>query len=281
MRIKILLIFLILPAFSFTQGFGDYIAENAKQVSDDFKLDSSHYKEFKNYSLIMVGEFHGTQEPATLVKAISELILQNEDSVSVGLEIPENQMSQFMQNPNDSTLSLTDFFTKENTDGRNGQAWYDLISYCNSKPNINLFFFDNFTSMEVQNRDSAMYLSILNQKHKHPASKVITLSGSIHSWLVPFNNNPTMGNYCLNDSLNFSANVICSINHVFSEGTMLNSVGNGLELRTIDFEESVYSQSIDYKKYLLFYETAEPSQHNCIFYTRVVNHSPEVKQTTF
>ncbi|MCJ8292729.1 MAG: hypothetical protein HRT58_03395 [Crocinitomicaceae bacterium] len=277
---KILLVFLLIPVFSFTQGFGDYISENAKQINDDYKLDSTFYEHFKKYNLIMVGEFHGTQEPATLVKAISELLLQNEETVSVGLEIPESQMTFFTQIPNDSILSLTDFFIQENTDGRNGKAWYDLISYCNSTPTINLFFFDNYGSMGITNRDSSMYLSIIDQMNKYPESKLITLSGSIHSWLIPFNNNPTMGNYCINDSLNFSSNAICSINHVFSEGTMLNSIGNGLELRTIEFEESLYSKSVDYKNYLVFYETADPSEHNCIYYTRKVNHSPKMEQIT-
>ena len=280
LRMKIILVFLLVPAFGFAQGFGDYISENAKQINNDYTLDSTHYERFKNHSLIMVGEMHGTQEPATLVKAISQLLLQKEATVSIGLEIPEIQMTFFTQSPSDSTLRLTDFFTKENTDGRNGQAWFDLISYWNSTPGINLFFFDNYSSMEIGNRDSSMYLSIINQMDKYPQSKVITLSGSIHSWLVPFKDKSTMGNYCLSDSVKFSKNSICSINHVFSEGTMLNNVGNGLELRTIDFEPSIYSESVNYKNYLVFYETAEPSNHNCIFYTRKVNHSQKIKPLT-
>lgn len=75
LRMKIILVFLLVPAFGFAQGFGDYISENAKQINNDYTLDSTHYERFKNHSLIMVGEMHGTQEPATLVKAISQLLL--------------------------------------------------------------------------------------------------------------------------------------------------------------------------------------------------------------
>ena len=276
LKIKTLIILLLRTGVSFTQEFGDYLSENALQIKDNYELDSAYYDYFKNYKLILIGETHGTKEPAKLVKSISELILENEKIVSVGLEIPEELMKVFTQMPCDSTLALTKFFTKDNIDGRNGQAWFDLIKYCNTQPKIKLFFFDNFNVKKNTNRDSSMYLSILTQMSKYPQSKIITLSGGIHSKLIPYKTNPTLGNYCINDSLNFPIHSVCSINHIYSEGTILNSIGNGLELRTIDFEESVFSNSVDFKNYLIFYQTAEPSDHNCIFYSRNVNHSQKV-----
>jgi hypothetical protein len=127
--------------------------------------------------------------------------------------------------------------------------------------------------MNIQNRNSAMYLNVKNHAIKFPKSKIITLSGNIHNSLIPVNGRSTLGNYCFRESLIFPSGSICSINYAYSEGTVFNDVGNGLELRKIVFEENVYSESTDLLNYLLFYETAEPSRNNCLFYTRRVNPS--------
>jgi len=244
-------------------------------------LDSLHehfYEKLKPFELIMVGEMHGTKEPSLLVKGLAELIAEKEESVSIGLEIPKSEVLKFLETPSDSTLLSSIFFSKKNIDGRNGEAWFDLIHYCTSNPKINLFFFDNYQSLELENRDSSMYVSIIEIKTQHPKSKIITISGNIHNWLIPYRDKPTMGNYCINDTINFSREKICSINHIYSEGTMLSNKGNGLELRSIEFKESVYSESVDSNQYLLFYQTTKPSQYNCILYTRKVSHSEEIKK---
>lgn len=269
---------LLTSLIGFSQGFVENIHQNAIEVNQDFSLDSIQYNAFKKYNLIMVGEMHGTQEPAKFVEGLAHLILENENTVSIGLEIPTDEMILFSKFPSDSTLRISKFFTKKNSDGRNGQAWFNLIKYCISDHRIKLFLLDNYNSMEigVENRDSAMYLSIKKQLNDFPNSKIITLSGNIHNWLIPFKNKATMGYYCMLDSLAFKAGTICSINHVYSEGTMLNNTGNGLEFRTVEFQESVYSESTDYKNYLVFYNTAKPSQYNCTFYTRKVHYSAEI-----
>jgi hypothetical protein len=275
----IILILSISPLLSFAQGFGDYIKKNAIEISVPDSLNEEIYNRLKKYQLIMIGEMHGTQEPARLVSGIAKLIVKFEGTVSIGLEMPEDELIEFIDNPSDSILRLTKFFSKTNIDGRNGKSWFDLILYCNSDPKINLFLFDNFKSYEIENRDSAMYLTIVRQLKRHSNSRIITLSGNIHNWLIPYKTAPTMGNYCMNDTINFSKDKICSINHVYSEGTMLNNTGNGLELTTIEFEESIYSNANDFTNYLLFFKSAKPYQYNGMLYTRIVNHSEEIEKT--
>jgi hypothetical protein len=269
----LIFILFLLPIFSISQDFGEHIKENAIEIKDINKLDQPIYDALSTFELITVGEMHGTKEPANCVKSLSTLILEKEGEVSVGLEIPDNQLTLFIENPTPENLLNSVFFSKENIDGRNGSAWYNLILYCINDTNINLFFFDNHSNYNGVKRDSVMYLGIKEQKINHPNSKIITLSGNIHNSRIPFNEMTTMGMYCLKDTLNFSSDKICSIHHVFSEGTMLNNTGNGLELRTIPFEDNIFSTSINFQNYLIHYNFGSENRYNCIIYTRKVSQS--------
>jgi hypothetical protein len=220
---------------------------------------------------------HGTQEPSLLVESLAKLIAKKEGMVSVGLEIPINELSNFIENSTENNLLNSIFFSKENTDGRNGQSWFNLILRCSKDTNINLFFFDNVNTTKDEKRDSIMYVSVKNQRLQFPNNKIITISGNIHNWRIPYNDMTTMGMYCLKDTVNFSYDKICSIDHSYSEGTMLNDTGNGLELSTILFEENLYSKSIDYENYLVFYDFGKENSYNCLYYSKKVNHSKEIK----
>jgi hypothetical protein len=163
-KLKLTLIFLSIGGPIFSQDFAAYIREQAMPVHKDCGLDSAVYKRIQSYSLLMVGEMHGTQEPSMLVKELSKLIVNEENEVSIGLEIAADEMISFTLAPSDSTLRLTRFFTKESTDGRNNTAWFDLTSYCISEPRVNLFYFANHKSMGIQPNDSAMYVTVREQK---------------------------------------------------------------------------------------------------------------------
>ncbi|MNJ88946.1 hypothetical protein D3C87_65060 [compost metagenome] len=260
----------------FSQGWKEYIAKNALPVGNDLSPDSSIYAHFKNYKLILTGEMHGTLEPAKITEQLARLILLNEDSVSIGLEIPEKEMSSFLQNPSEKALKESRFFSKPNEDGRNGKAWFDLIRYCMNEPRVQLFFYDNGTFGDPVPRDSTMYLEIKKQALAHPKNKILTISGNIHNQLIPFNKMETMGFYLSADSLLFPKDQICSIYHYYAEGTMLNDMGNGLELTTIEFEASDFTSGPS-ENYFLFYESAEPTPNNCIFFTRKVHHSESLE----
>ncbi|WP_341900488.1 hypothetical protein [Fluviicola taffensis] len=254
----------------FSQGWKEYIVNNALPVGTNLSVNSSLYAPFEKYRFIAVGEMHGTKEPAKITEQLARLILVHEESVSVGLEIPEKEMKDFLQKPNEKTLMESRFFSKPNEDGRNSSAWYNLIQYCMNEPRIHLFFYDNATSSDVS-RDSIMYLEIKKQALSHPTNKILTLSGNIHNQLTPFNDEQTMISYLSEDPY-FPKGCICSIYHYYAEGTMMNNRGNGLELRTIEFQESDFTSGL-YENYFLFYTSAEPTPNNCIFFTRKVHHS--------
>lgn len=273
---KLILTFcLLLSSKLFSQTWKEYIAQNALPVGKTLELDSSLYHSFKDYRLIMMGEMHGTLEPAKMVEQLAHLILLYEDSVSIGLEIPENEMSAFLQNPSEKTLKESPFFSKPNEDGRNGRAWFELVRYCMNEPRVSVFFFDNSVSPDVP-RDSIMYLEVKKQAVLHPRNKILTISGNIHNQLIARNGSKTMGAYLSADSSIFLKEQICSIYHYYAEGTMLNNTGKGLELTTIEFQESDFSSG-KHENYFIFYDSAEPTPNNCIFFTRKVHHSEVLK----
>ncbi len=270
-----LILSILFPILSFSQDFVSYLKENAITFSSIEQLNDSAYQKFKPFDAIMIGEMHGTQEPALLVEYLAQLIINKEGSISVGIELPQLEVAQFIKHSKKKNLLQSQFFLKENTDGRNSQAWFDLILACSQNKSIHLFFFDNSHEYQIENRDSSMYVDVLKQKLRYPEEKIITLSGNIHNQLIPFNEQETMASYCAADTSSFQR--ICSVRHLFSEGTMMNNTGNGLELHTIDYEASIYSTTVDSDNYILFYETSEPSANNCLFYTKKVNLSSLLK----
>ncbi len=270
-----LLSFLILSTNLFSQTWKEYIAQNALPVGKTLELDSSLYHSFKNYRLIMLGEMHGTLEPAKMVDQLAQLILLYEDSVSIGLEIPEKEMSSFLKNPSEKALKESQFFSKPNEDGRNGRAWFELVRYCMNEPRVSVFFYDNAVSPDVP-RDSIMYLEVKKQAVLHPKNKILTISGNLHNQLIGRNGSKTMGAYLSADSSIFPKEQICSIYHYYAEGTMLNNTGKGLELTTIEFQESDFTAG-QFENYFIFYDSPEPTPNNCIFFTRKVHHSEVLK----
>ena len=275
MKITLTLLSLLLSVSAFSQGWKEYIAKNALPLSEDLKPDPSLYTHFKNYQLILMGEMHGTQEPAKMVEQLAKLFLLHEDSVSVGLEIPPKEMGAFLKKPSEKTLKTSAFFSKPNEDGRNGQAWFDLVRYCMNEPRVSVFFYDNSALDDGVPRDSSMYLEIKKQALAHPKNKILTISGNLHNQLIPHNNLKTMGSYLSSDSTLFPKNRICSIYHYYAEGTMLNNTGNGLELTTIQFQDSDFTSGPS-PNYFLFFEAVEPASNNCIFFTRKVHHSESI-----
>jgi hypothetical protein len=269
------IIFPILSCISMANG-QDVVSElknNAFPIEELQNLDSTIYQQIKNYDLIMVGEMHGTNEPALFVYGLLKLLSEMGNAVILAIEIPKSSIGD-VRPFNKKNLLLTDFFSMENTDGRNGKAWFELILKSSALNNVTVEFFDN---EHVSPRDSSMYLDILKLKRNNKGSKIVTLSGNIHNWLKPFRDSPTMGTYIINDSTSFSASKIMSINHIYNEGTMMNNIGKGLELRIVEGKNNFYNQTIASKMYLCKTLFKSQNQYTHFLYTEKVTHSEKVK----
>lgn len=270
-QIAFILIFLVTCGYS--QNGTDLkrkLEQNAISISQLDKLDSTIYDELKDYDVIMIGEMHGTNEPASFVSGLVKLIADREGKVVLAMEIPENLIKEFEQPISKENLRKTIFFSMENVDGRNGQAWYDLICKSSYIPGVEIKFIDNET---VEPRDSSMYLDIKNIRLLNPKVKIISLTGNIHNWLKPFRNEPKLGTYITRDTVIFNSTKIMSINHMYKEGTMMNNTGNGLELKTVEGKDNFYNKTIKSKIYLCKTLFESQNQYTHFLFTEKVTHS--------
>lgn len=265
------ILFMLLATISLTTLFGQdlqtQLKEEAIKIVHLDTLDKSVYEKLEDYRLLMIGEMHGTNEPAIFLTGLTELFANYGDTVQVGFEIPSEQMAV------DSSAFQSEFFSTTSEDGRASIAWANAISRLTKNSRVQIFFYD-INKSESENhlkRDSLMYLKIKARIINHPNWRTITLSGNIHNMLLKFSEKPTAAYYLCNDKdLNLS-DKICTLNHYYQSGTMLNNIGNGLELRQVNNNPSVFSETLDFDNYLYLYRTA--NTYNGIFFTKTVTPS--------
>ena len=273
-QLKYLLIFLITNAYS--QNGSDIVKkleQSAIPISNLSELDSSIYNVVKDYEIIMVGEMHGTKEPSNFVTGLVKLISKMEGNVLLAMEISKNDIGVINKLTTKKELEKTKYFTMENVDGRNGQAWFDLILNCNQLPGVQIEFIAN---ENIEPRDSSMYLDIKAIHNLKPNTKIITLTGNLHNWLKPYKNKSKLGTYIINDSSSFNPNKIMSINHMYKEGTMMNNTGNGLEIKTIQGQDNFFNKTIPSKNYLCMTLFESQNQYAHFLYTEQVSHSEKL-----
>ncbi len=251
------------------------IKENSIEIRNLSTLNNKIYKEIEDYEVIMVGEMHGTKEPSEFALGLCELISNKEQNVILGLEIPPSQMNNFTDNMSLEELKELDFFSGEGSDGRNGEAWLALLEESNKNEAIKVKFIDTQT---LSTRDSSMYKEVCEIRKAYPQTKIVTLTGNIHNWLKPFSNKIRLGGLLVSDTTNFYPSKIMSINHIFNKGTMLNNMGNGLELTTIEGKENIFNKTLSAKMFLSKRVFEDRNQYTHFLYTEEVTHSDTLKK---
>jgi len=251
------------------------LRSNAVKVDRLDSLDSSVYKLLGDFRLIMVGESHGTNEPAKFVIGLVKLLTDNGDSVQVGFEIPEDGMTKFLSEHTDSSIYSSEFFTREPMDGRENLAWVEMISTLSKNKRVKLFFFAG--AISFSNPDGSKYYRVRSQIQKNPHYKTITLSGNIHNRILPHNGNGTMASLLKADKeLNIS-DKLCSLGHIYKSGTMINNDGGGLKLKEVNNPDTVYSTSVDSDSYLFLFQDSALNQYSGVLYTKFVSAAKLVK----
>lgn len=279
---KILVFSLTLTQTIFSASGQDsksYIIQNAIPFNKPDSLNENIYKILSNFQVIMVGEMHGTDEPAKLVIGLTKLFIEKGENVQVGLEIPSEEMDLFLNHKSDSSIYYSNFFSKKATDGRQSFAWAELIKMLKNVKNVKLFFFDvnKEEKDNSSNRDSIMYTKIKNQILKNPTFKTITLSGNIHNMLLPFRETNTMATFLINDKEINISDKICSLNHRYKSGTMCNNKGSGLEISQVNDLDSDFSTAVAYNNYLLLLSKTMTGKYNGIYFTRSVTAAKMVR----
>jgi hypothetical protein len=268
-RLVCLICFLLMRTHASSLDLATSLKDNAVKLTRLDSLDSSVYKSLSRFQLIMIGEMHGTNEPAKFVIGLTKLMTDNGDSVQVGLEIPENEMTKFLSERTDSSIYSSEFFTKPPIDGRENFTLAEVISILNKNKKVKLFFF--VVPTNFSNPDHNMYLRIKSQINKNPHYKTITLSGNVHNRLQPYREKNTLGYYLKTDTaLNISGKM-CSLNHIYKSGTMVNNIGKGLVLREVNTGDTLYSTSVDSDNYLFLFPDPSVNSYNGIFFTKFVS----------
>ena len=280
-----LLIFFILAICSIKANAqnksAEYLKEHAVRINKDIVLSDSAYNLLSGYRLIMVGEMHGTKEPAKFVTGLMDLFASKKDSVQIGLEIPSGLMANYSNEHTDSSIYKSEFFAKGFDDGRSSYSWAEIISNAKSNPLVNVFFFDvnSGEPNDQLHRDSMMYVKIKRNMILHPGCKTITISGNAHNMMVDNNGTTPAALYLKNDQALNLGNKICTLLHWSREGTMRNNSGKGagLELKEVKREDDVFSQSVDSDNYVVLYSSNVGQRYSGVFYTKYMTAAKMVK----
>ena len=115
------------------------------------------------------------------------------------MEVRASLMSNLSNEMSISELKELDFFRRKNFDGRNGEAWLDLVFKSIQNEGIILKFIDN--SYPSSTRDSSMYMEIRNIHNSYPNTKIVTLTGNVHNSFAPLFDEVRIGGFLLKESV--------------------------------------------------------------------------------
>lgn len=274
---SIAILILISSITCFAQDPAEYVRNHAVRFESPGKLNDSVFELLSPFSLIMVGEMHGTNEPAEFVNGLAKMFTAKGDSVQVGMEIPSQFMKKFLSEKTDSSVYKSEFFANPPfLDGRQSVAWANLIISLKNNPMVKLFFFDKDREEKIDQRDSIMYAKTKAQILKNVRYRTITLTGNAHN--NTGNDNGNMGALLMNDyDLNLS-DKLCSLNLLFVSGSMNINSGNGLEEKNVEYPESVISKAVPWDYYVMMANPAKNYTYTGIFFSRKISISKMVSK---
>lgn len=272
-RIVGLILFVINFSVSEAQDLASYLKKNAVPIQNPETLSDSIYNLLSPFQLIMIGEMHGTNEPAEFTIGLAELFSKKGDSILLGLEIRPDLLKEFISSNTDSALYRSEFFARPPfLDGRESFAWAKIISRLKNNPLIQLFYFDiDQSQLNEVNRDSIMYLNIKRHIQNHPKHRMITLSGNAHNRIITEEKKTAA--YLINDrDLNLSLK-FCSLVHTYLKGACRVNSGDGLKLKEIEHAPGVTDTTLSFDKYLVLSSGKTGYPYSGNFYTKVVTAS--------
>jgi hypothetical protein len=243
---KLVITLLIFINFKgYAQTFADFIDQHAIELKSPLILEK-----INGYKCLMVGEMHGTQEPAEFITDIVKIASKKGKKIILGLEIPPNDMKEFIKKRTIKNLKKTKFFSVGYGDGRNNEAWFKIIETCKKLKNVEFCFFDvdSDSRIDEQSRDSLMFSNLINVYKKDTTQVIYTIGGNFHNKIKPFRQNKTFGCYMAEY---FSIDKVMSIFHAFGNGTTYNRENGVLKIRKIEGQSKLFTVSIKFAQYFL------------------------------
>ncbi len=240
----LLILFFAINGFSQSTIDEDGIRRNAVAIARLDTFDASIKDIFKNQKLILVGEIHGTAEPAEFVNYLVANLIGKGRNIYVGLEISAQDIVAGDQLHDPDALGNSPFFKRE-TVNKGSLAWLGLISTMSKLSGVHLFFFD-LTKKQAESglhhRDSLMYVNIKAKMLADTGAIYICLTGSFHNKITGDLFPTPMGNYFLRDKdLNISLFNMVSFNYAYVEGGACFNAGDGTRLHTLANSDYLYT----------------------------------------
>lgn len=227
---------------------------------------------FGPHRIIMMGEMHGTQEPARFVSYAVDQLLKAGKTVNLGLEIPAVQMQDFTAAPSAKSLKQSAFFRTGFPDGRPGSAWFNLIDTYIGNKDVHLFFFDADPDAGTTDYDKYMHAVVRNVMMQHREATTVLLSGNIHNRLIPFSGGKTLACYLQQDTTLLTPAGVLAINHQFKFGAMENVTSEGFGIHKIEPTLTSFSEAVPFKMYFSTLDK-NAGPYNAVFYTEEVTPS--------
>jgi len=138
--------------------------------------------------VIWVGEMHGTKEAPELFLGLIKLVSANHIAPPVvALEIPAKDQAvidRYLVSGDDSLLRASSAFNSEFKDGKSSEAMARLLSALRGEKLAAVVCFDAVLATSAQDRDTKMAEALLQATDRFPSSKLLVLSGSVHSRTV-------------------------------------------------------------------------------------------------
>ncbi|HXB41578.1 MAG TPA: hypothetical protein VNZ49_13645 [Bacteroidia bacterium] len=281
---KVLYLFFFLYCIefsSFAQVPAEFIEKNAVEIKNRKEANDSIYKVLKDYKAILIGEMHGTKEPAEFFLGIVKSLMKNGKKVVVGLEIPVDGID-FTKDFTVEDLKKAPAFYSTSPDGRQCIAWAEMLVEL-KKMNAEILCFD--LSMEYKGdkrleRDSVMASTINDYLKKDTSKTFVSLTGNISNMLIPYKKIKTMVCYLTSGNNScLKGRKILSVNCLYGKGTMYNWMNNGYKLREADSNAPYYEYATSYDNFLFAFPDASMPGYNGFLFSKTITASGPLVET--
>lgn len=245
------------------------IRSNALEIGKLDSFDDRIAGVFSAEKLILVGEIHGTAEPAGFVNYLVANMVRKGRRIYVGMEANPQDLVAGSLLRDSAALSNSPFFKNESF-GRASQAWLKLIVELSRLDGVHLFFFD-LTKEQMKegasHRDSLMYINIKKEMLRDTGALYICLSGNAHNILTGDRYPVPMGNYLLQDkALGLSLFNLVSFNQAYAEGGGYFNTGDGTRLHTLQNSDYLYTLT-GFRNYFSFTHQLINGDYNGVLFT--------------
>lgn len=196
----------VLPLFLMAKpGFADtttdYIRSNAIKL-DSLDVPSKAISSLRSSHLILIGDFHGTNEIPQIVYSIAEQF-SSRSKLRIGFEFPvdiANKVAQFMKTGDKKILRQTRFFSDPiYHSGKGSLQMVALLGKLRGLPNVEIFCFDvpDGDPSDSAHRETELAQNVLKDYRMKPNIRTIIYTGNLHSRITkgaPWDPSyPTMG----------------------------------------------------------------------------------------